>query len=163
MLLFTVAEINADVFFKHPFNSLFRPKNLVEYTVMNIEQIDESERRRFKGQGAVSRKVLSYIHKCYILNESGLLWSTNSYTFPTCILKKGAPFSLPHPPASARSGRLLGDKDEPVGPERRRRNPLPDSLGTLVAARRPRLRVRPTKPIVIRVLFHVLHDFTSLA
>ena len=52
-----VADINADVFFKHPFNSLLRPKNLVEYTVMNIEPIPEHERRKFSGQGAISKKV----------------------------------------------------------------------------------------------------------
>ena len=54
---FSVAEINADVFFKFPFGSLLRPKNLVEYTVMNIEVIPDGERRTFSGQGAVSKKV----------------------------------------------------------------------------------------------------------
>ena len=45
------------MFFKLPFASLLRPRNLVEYTVMNIEVIPENERRKFAGQGAVSKKV----------------------------------------------------------------------------------------------------------
>ena len=57
MTCFAVTEIPADVFFKYPFASLLRPKNLVEYTVMNIEVIPEHERRKFSGQGAVSKKV----------------------------------------------------------------------------------------------------------
>ena len=107
MLLFTVAEINADVFFKHPFNSLFRPKNLVEYTVMNIEQIDESERRRFKGQGAVSRKVLRNIHKYHFLSESGLFFGLQIHTHVRHVLKKRAPFSL-SPPLSSTLWPIVG-------------------------------------------------------
>ena len=55
------------MFFKYPFASLLRPKNLVEYTVMNIEVIPEHERRKFSGQGAVSKKVGSCLLRIYIL------------------------------------------------------------------------------------------------
>ena len=50
------------MFFKYPFSSLLRPRNLVEYTVMNIEVIPENERRKFASQGAVSKKVLLKLH-----------------------------------------------------------------------------------------------------
>jgi len=53
------AEINANTYFKAPFNSLTRSsKQMSEYTVMNIEPIAEHERHRFKGQGPVSKKHL---------------------------------------------------------------------------------------------------------
>ena len=51
------------MFFKFPFASLLRPKNLVEYTVMNIEVIPENERRKFAGQGALSKKVLKLLNQ----------------------------------------------------------------------------------------------------
>jgi len=50
------AEINASTFFKTPFNSLLRPRQLCEYTIINIEEISDHERRKFAGQGALSRK-----------------------------------------------------------------------------------------------------------
>jgi len=50
------AEINASTFFKTPFNSLLRPRQLCEYTIINIETISDHERRKFTGQGALSRK-----------------------------------------------------------------------------------------------------------
>jgi len=58
-----VAEINASTFFKTPFNSLLRPRQLCEYTIINIETISDHERRKFTGQGALSRKVRSYKDK----------------------------------------------------------------------------------------------------
>jgi len=63
-------EIPADVFFKYPFASLLRPKNLVEYTVMNIEVIPEHERRKFSGQGAVSKKHT--LADCWVVKTSQL-------------------------------------------------------------------------------------------
>lgn len=45
-------------YFKSPFNNLVLPKQLCEYTVMNIEPIAEHEKHKFSGQGAVSKKVL---------------------------------------------------------------------------------------------------------
>ncbi|TRY72523.1 hypothetical protein TCAL_10508 [Tigriopus californicus] len=50
------AEMNAASYFKNPFLSLIRPRNLVEYTVINVEIIREHERRKFSGQGQVSKK-----------------------------------------------------------------------------------------------------------
>lgn len=52
-----VAEISAATFFKTPFSSLQRPRQLCEYTIINIEEISDHERRKFAGQGALSRKV----------------------------------------------------------------------------------------------------------
>jgi len=72
------AEITADIFFKHPFNSLLRPKNLVEYTVMNIEPIGENERRKFAGQGAVSRK--HGLADCWVVKSSQLGMSDDDGT-----------------------------------------------------------------------------------
>lgn len=50
------AEISAATFFKTPFSSLQRPRQLCEYTIINIEEISDHERRKFAGQGALSRK-----------------------------------------------------------------------------------------------------------
>ncbi|QQP58467.1 60S ribosomal export protein NMD3, partial [Caligus rogercresseyi] len=50
------AEINATSYFRNPFLSLTGPKSLAEFTVMNIEIIPDLERRKFKGQGAISKK-----------------------------------------------------------------------------------------------------------
>jgi len=72
------AEINADVFFKFPFASLLRPKNLVEYTVMNIEVIPESERRTFSGQGAISKKHA--LADCWVVKSSQLGMSDDDGT-----------------------------------------------------------------------------------
>ena len=55
--IYLVAEISASTFFKTPFNSLLRPRQLTEYTIINIEAISDHERRKFSGQGALSRKV----------------------------------------------------------------------------------------------------------
>merc|ERR1712141_594234 len=55
-LAHSLAEINASTFFKTPFNSLSRPRQLCEYTIINIETISDHERRKFTGQGALSRK-----------------------------------------------------------------------------------------------------------
>lgn len=54
---FPVAEINSSVYFKSPFSSLLKPRQLTEYTVMNVEPIAEHERRTFAGQGALSKRV----------------------------------------------------------------------------------------------------------
>ena len=40
-----------------PFKNLVTPKQLQEYTIMNIEPIEEHEKHKFAGQGAVSKKV----------------------------------------------------------------------------------------------------------
>ncbi len=57
-LAFPVAEISATVFAKNPFGCLNQSsKRLSEYTVMNIEPISDSDRIKFKGQGATSKNV----------------------------------------------------------------------------------------------------------
>jgi len=50
------AELNSTAYFKSPFPSLIRPKQLTEYSIMNIEIIPDHERHRFSGQGAISKK-----------------------------------------------------------------------------------------------------------
>ena len=52
-----MAELNSVTFFKMPFKNLVMPKQLQEYTIMNIEPIEEHEKHKFAGQGAVSKKV----------------------------------------------------------------------------------------------------------
>lgn len=59
--LFSVAEMNASTYFKAPFHTLVLPKQLTEYTVMNIEPIADHERHKFAGQGALSKKVMLYL------------------------------------------------------------------------------------------------------
>ena len=52
-----VTEMNAVTFFKTPYKNLVLPKQLQEYTIINIEPIEEHERHKFAGQGAISKKV----------------------------------------------------------------------------------------------------------
>ena len=55
-----------------PFKNLVLPKQLQEYTIMNIEPIEEHEKHKFAGQGAVSKKVsesLLFRNKRFALNE----------------------------------------------------------------------------------------------
>ncbi|XP_017885921.1 60S ribosomal export protein NMD3 isoform X2 [Ceratina calcarata] len=51
-----IAEFNATVYWRHAFNSICDPKQLVEYTVMDIEPIKSKDRRFFPGQGTISEK-----------------------------------------------------------------------------------------------------------
>ena len=53
-----MAEVNSVTFFKMPFKNLVLPKQLQEYTIMNIEPIEEHEKHKFAGQGAISKKVM---------------------------------------------------------------------------------------------------------
>lgn len=52
-----VAELNASLYWRHAFNSICDPKQLIEYTVMDIEQIKFKDRKFFPGQGTISDKV----------------------------------------------------------------------------------------------------------
>ncbi len=54
-------EIPANAFFKSPFSAVAVPKHFTEYTVINIEIIEENERRKFAGQGAISKRVSSFL------------------------------------------------------------------------------------------------------
>ena len=67
-----VAEINASTYFKSPFQTLVKPKQLTEYTVINIEPISDGERHKFSGQGAISKRVsrtnyYAIIHESFVI------------------------------------------------------------------------------------------------
>lgn len=49
-------EINAVTYYKHPFLALCSFKDLVEYTVLNIEPVLSKDRNTFSGQGKISQK-----------------------------------------------------------------------------------------------------------
>ncbi|KAK9505680.1 hypothetical protein O3M35_009674 [Rhynocoris fuscipes] len=49
-----IAEINGSNYWRDPFNSVFDPKQLTEYTVMDVEPI--IDKKNFPGQGQVSNK-----------------------------------------------------------------------------------------------------------
>ena len=57
MFYLSATEINASTYYKTPFQSLMGSKQLVEYTIMDIEKVSDKERRKFSGQGAISKKV----------------------------------------------------------------------------------------------------------
>ncbi|XP_003746771.1 60S ribosomal export protein NMD3 [Galendromus occidentalis] len=57
-----LAEIPSHLYWKTPFRGLFAPKHLVEYIVMEIERIGESQMVTFAGQGKLSdRHVLANV------------------------------------------------------------------------------------------------------
>lgn len=49
-----MAEVSGQHYFRHPFFSICDPKQLVEYTIMDIEIIHD--RKQFPGQGKVSNR-----------------------------------------------------------------------------------------------------------
>ena len=51
-----VADLNSTLYWKHPFDAIFNPKQLVEYVVMDIRQIDDQDRKIFPGQGPLSNR-----------------------------------------------------------------------------------------------------------
>ncbi|XP_076749606.1 60S ribosomal export protein NMD3 [Xylocopa sonorina] len=51
-----IAELNATLYWRHAFNSICDPKQLIEYTVMDIEPIKFKDRKFFPGQGCISNK-----------------------------------------------------------------------------------------------------------
>lgn len=53
-----LAEINSSLFWRHPFNTICAPSQLVEFVVMNMELLTAKDQKRFKGQGAISHKHL---------------------------------------------------------------------------------------------------------
>jgi len=65
-----VADMNASTYFKAPFQTLVRPKQLTEYTVINIEPISEHDRHKFAGQGALSKKHV--LADCWVVKSSEL-------------------------------------------------------------------------------------------
>lgn len=51
-----IAEMNATVYYRQPFDAICNPKNLTEYIVMDVEVILIKDRNFFPGQGKVSQK-----------------------------------------------------------------------------------------------------------
>ncbi|XP_076355696.1 60S ribosomal export protein NMD3 [Tachypleus tridentatus] len=51
-----VAEINGQTYWRTPFSSLSSSKQLIEYTVMDIEMVMDADRKTFAGQGPLSTK-----------------------------------------------------------------------------------------------------------
>lgn len=54
-MVFPVAEIDGNTYWRHPFNSLFNPKQLEEFIVMDINRVQE--KKKPAGAGARSNKV----------------------------------------------------------------------------------------------------------
>ncbi|XP_076631200.1 60S ribosomal export protein NMD3 [Colletes latitarsis] len=51
-----IAEVNSTLYWRHTFNSICNPKQLLEYTVMDIEPVKFKDRNFFPGQGTISNK-----------------------------------------------------------------------------------------------------------
>jgi len=64
------ADVTAMTYFKQPHQSLCRQKDLVEYTVINIEPIRLKERHTFSGQGRISQK--HQLADCWVVKSSEL-------------------------------------------------------------------------------------------
>jgi len=63
-------DVNATTYFKQPFLSLCRQRDLIEYTVINIEPITLKDRAKFSGQGKVSSKHV--LADCWVVKSSQL-------------------------------------------------------------------------------------------
>lgn len=63
-------DINATTYFKAPFQSLCRQRDLVEYTVINLEPILQKDRQTFSGQGKISQKHI--LADCWVVKTSEL-------------------------------------------------------------------------------------------
>lgn len=51
-----VSDLSATVYWRNPFTAICNPKQLVEYIVMDIEILKESEKKIFPGQGTLSNR-----------------------------------------------------------------------------------------------------------
>lgn len=51
-----IAELNANVYYRQPFEAICNPKQLTEFIVMDIEVILDKDRHFFPGQGPISAK-----------------------------------------------------------------------------------------------------------
>lgn len=60
-----MAEVSSAIYWRDNFQSIFKSKQLTEYTVMDIEPIMEKDRVQFPGQGQISYKVRNYILSLY--------------------------------------------------------------------------------------------------
>jgi len=63
-------DVTATTYFKMPFLSLCRQRDLTEYTVINIEPIHQKDRQSFSGQGKVSHKHV--LADCWVVKSSEL-------------------------------------------------------------------------------------------
>lgn len=63
-----MAEVNSASYWRDVFQSVFKSKQLTEYTVMDIEPIMEKDRVQFPGQGQISFKVGFIL--IFIINNS---------------------------------------------------------------------------------------------
>jgi len=64
------AEISSTVYFQTPFQSLCRQRDLIEFTVMNIEPIEYKDRISFSGQSKASQKHC--LADCWVVRTSQL-------------------------------------------------------------------------------------------
>jgi len=64
-VLFPVAEIDGNTYWRHPFNSLFHPRQLEEFIIMDINRVQE--KKKGAGAGARSNKVRAphYLTRCF--------------------------------------------------------------------------------------------------
>ena len=85
IMLFLVAEVNGNAYWRNPFNTICAQKSLVEFTVMEIEPI--YERPAKSGVGAVSSKVnhISGLPVC-VCGFSWLLYYDLLYVRRKCFL-----------------------------------------------------------------------------
>lgn len=82
---FAVAEIDGNTYWRHPFNSLFHPKQLEEFIIMDINRVQE--KKKGAGAGARSNKVrVSLFNLCFgppaqLTPCSGCAWHSHSGLF----------------------------------------------------------------------------------
>jgi len=65
-----ITEVNATNYFKAPFLPLNKFKDLVEYTVMELEPVLAKDRNKFSGQGKISHKHI--LADCWVTKTSEL-------------------------------------------------------------------------------------------
>ncbi|XP_014241897.1 60S ribosomal export protein NMD3 [Cimex lectularius] len=65
-----IAEVTGTNYWRDPFKSIFNPKQLSQYIVMDIEPIADSERKLFPGQGHISIKHV--LCDVWLVKESDL-------------------------------------------------------------------------------------------
>ncbi|NXV19817.1 NMD3 protein, partial [Cepphus grylle] len=65
---FSVAEIDGNTYWRHPFNSLFHPKQLEEFIIMDINRVQEKK----KGAGAGARSNKHTLAEAWVQKTSEL-------------------------------------------------------------------------------------------
>lgn len=75
--VFLVAEVNSASYWRDSFQSVFKSKQLTEYTVMDIEPIMEKDRVQFPGQGQISYKVSLFVHTLFKWNINNTFLNLN--------------------------------------------------------------------------------------